>query len=137
MSRTDKEMPWWVICDWYEPAHGINCRYRIPRHWRSRERDAECTLPDRPVRHRGRFVYFRGLSTCTWETVWPSWRQARYLHVRAVPRWYVQHVWDNAERVRERDGLRKMVKEYNSNADLADGDFPNWQHRHCATWYWD
>ena len=54
-----------------------------------------------------------------------------------VPRWYIEHVWHNPERVRERDQLGKMVKEYNAMGELDDADFPAHQSRHCASWWWD
>jgi hypothetical protein len=38
------------------------------------------------------------------------------------------------ERVRERDDLDRMVKEYNATGELDNGDFPNYQHRHTALW---
>lgn len=54
-----------------------------------------------------------------------------------MPRWYVMHTWFEPERVRERDTLDEMVKEYNANGELEDGDFANHHHRHCSGWWWD
>jgi hypothetical protein len=54
-----------------------------------------------------------------------------------VPRWYIDHTWFNPERVRTRDDLGEMAKEYNANGELEDGDFANHQHRHCSGWWWD
>lgn len=136
MSRTDAHVPFWVRATWYQPVHHIYCENYANRLGRRHRSADPCNLPERAVRHAGRRTRAY-VPLCTWEPVWPSWREARYLHVRNVPRWYVQHVWDNAERVRERDGLRDMVKEHRAHRELADGDFPNHQHRHGATWYWD
>jgi hypothetical protein len=49
-------------------------------------------------------------------------------------RWLIHHLWTNMERVRERDDLDRMVKEYNATGELDNGDFPNYQHRHTALW---
>ncbi len=53
------------------------------------------------------------------------------------PSWYVRHVWNGPERVRERAQLGEMVKEYNAAGEIEDDDFGCWQHRHMAHWlYW-
>lgn len=52
------------------------------------------------------------------------------------PDWYVHEVWYGPERRRERDGLRAMVKDWNANYFAFEEDFPNYQHRHSATWWW-
>lgn len=135
MSRTDAHAPYWTWAAWYEPNHHIYCGKQANRLGRRHLRNEPCNLPERPVRHAGvRTRVYVGL--CTWEPVWPRWRQARWLHVGKVPKWYVDHVWNNAERTRVRDGLNKICKLYNSG-DRDDMDFPNWQHRHGAIWYWD
>ena len=136
MSRTDKEMPWWVIAPWYEPHHVRKCEFAQHSRWLEGPW-VTCTLPARAVRGRNQVRRRGGLQTCIWTPVWPSWREARHLHVNPVPRWYVRHIWWDRERTRQRGKLGELVKEFNSNADLVDGDFPSWQHRHCATWYWD
>lgn len=134
MSRTDKHAPYWTWCEWYEPCHHLYCENRASRA-RQKAPKQPCNLPERPVRHAGgRTRVYVGL--CTWEPVWPSWREARWQHVNRVPKWYIQHVWTNPERVRVRDKLRDIKKNYEAWA-YFDGDFPNYQHRHMATWYWD
>jgi hypothetical protein len=69
--------------------------------------------------------------------MWPPYRHVHKLFGKRMPRWYVEHVWHNPERVRERDSLDKLAKEYNATGGIEDGDFPNWQARGCASWYWD
>lgn len=59
-----------------------------------------------------------------------------YWVLNQPPHWYVRHVWNAPERVRERAQLGEMVKEYNAAGELEDGDFANYRHRHCAHWYW-
>lgn len=125
MSRTDVHAPYWTWATWYEPSHGLWCNRRY-----------DCNLPKRPVRHAG--VRPRRLThMCTWEPIWPTWRECRWLMLGRTPRWFVKHVGHDPERVRERDKLGKMVKEYNATGDLEDGDFPCWQARHAARWLWD
>lgn len=136
MSRTDAHAPYWTWATWYEPSHHLWCPTGVNRHWQKRNGRVEpCNLPERPVRHAGvRTRVHVGL--CTWEPVWPRWRESRKVFGNTVPRWYVQHVWHNPERVRVRNGLNKIRKFYNSG-DRGDMDFGNWQHRHGAIWHWD
>lgn len=138
MSRTDGHAPYWTWATWYEPVHDTHCE-NYPRrgwgHWRPRQ---PCNLPERPVRHaRARFR--PGVYRCDWEPVWPrKYSEIKRLFGKAVaPRWFVRHVWNGPERVRERSLLGEMAKEYNATGELDDGDFPNYQTRHSARWLWD
>lgn len=136
MSRTDAHVPWWVRAPWYEPVHHLYCpNVTHNRFWQKRSHTEPCTLPERPVRHSGgrTRVY---VPLCAWRPVHPGWRQSRRIYGNTVPRWYMEHVWHNPERVRVRDGLTKICKEYNAGI-RDDWDFPNHQARHGATWYWD
>lgn len=137
MSRTDAHVPYWVWADWYEPDHHLYCPNRINRLWQKRNgRTEPCNLPEHPVRHAGvRTRMYVGL--CTWEPVRPSWRQARWLHLSPTPKWFIDHHWNNPERVRTRDVLGKFVKEYNATGEIDDADFPCYQGRHGARWAWD
>lgn len=138
MSRTDKHAPYWTWADWYEPVHHLYCEGYLRHRSRSNTRYEPCELPERPVRHGGGQT--RPVTPqCTWEPVFP----ARYQDVKRLyghanpPGMFIRHVWSGPERVRERVQLGRMVKEYNATGDLADGDFPNYQARHCARWLWD
>jgi hypothetical protein len=51
---------------------------------------------------------------------------------KAARSWFVDHVWHNPERVRTRDQLRNLAREYNTYRDIEDDDFPNWQARNRA-----
>jgi hypothetical protein len=137
LSRTDRHAPYWTWCEWYEPCHSIWCEHYISRLGQKVPKQA-CNLPERPVRHAGvRTRVYVGL--CTWEPVWPG-REVAWMarwKGRHEPHWFIRHVWSGPERVRERDQLGKMVKEYNATGDLEHGDFPNWQARNCARWLWD
>lgn len=138
MSRTDKHAPYWTWASWYEPSHSLFCEHRP--YWYGRRDPARihaCNLPERPVRHRDGRIRV-SVPQCVWGPVYPPRRQARWLvWKRHVPRWFVEHVGHNVERVRARDTLSKFCKEYNATGELADGDFPNWQYRHNARWLWD
>lgn len=127
-------MPPYVVAEWWEPEHW-GCENSELRKWRERPR-AACDLPAAPVRqhpNRPRFGYW---GYCHWEYVWPSvWGWRSYRQSR-VPKWFVDHLWHNPERVRERDDLRALRDEYNRHGDLEDGDFPSWQARRYARRRW-
>lgn len=126
MSRTEAHTPWWVRAPWYVPYHGLWCGRRYV-----------CDLPERPVRHAGPRSHVL-THRCNWHPIWPVYRLRRTIFGNSMPRWYVEHVWHNVERTRERGTLGEMVKEYNANGELDDGDFPCWgTGRHGAWWGWD
>lgn len=121
-------MPGWVIAEWYEPDHW-GCLFN--------RGEFECDLPDSPVRQHPNPPRYGEYYHCRWSYEWP-WRYGRrsYRH-GGVPKWYVDHVWNGPERVRERDDLRALRDEYNAHGDLEDGDFPCWQTRSFARWMRD
>jgi hypothetical protein len=136
MSRTDVHAPYWTWAAWFEPEHGPRCPYWPFGNWRGFATQP-CNLPERPVRQR-ELRYQPGVHQCTWGPVYPPYRQLRWLQgKRRHPGRYTEHVGHNPERVRQRDKLGQMVKEYNATGELDDGDFPNWQARHSARWLWD
>lgn len=125
----------WVTIEWWEPEHW-GCENSELRKWRERPRIA-CDLSDVPVRqypNRPRFGYW---GYCHWDPVWPPRSRRRGFSGNAVPKWFIDHVWNGPERVRERDGLKALRDEYNAHGDLEDGDFPCWQTRSFAKWMWD
>lgn len=128
MSRTDAHAPYWTWAQWYRPAHTLHS-YK------------GCNLPDEPIRFNARMrpgYPHDGWMDCFWMPAWPAYRQCRWLMFgKAVPKWFVDHIWNGPERVRVRDGLRNLAREYNSYGDIEDDDFPNWQARNCARWSWD
>lgn len=129
MSRTDAHAPYWTWAVWYTPVHTLHGH-------------KGCNLPDSPTRsnHRLRPGYpHDGWMDCFWGVAWPSYRECRWLYFMkpSIPRWYINHLWNGPERVRVRDGLRNLAREYNSYGDIEDDDFPNWQARNCARWSWD
>lgn len=66
-----------------------------------------------------------------------GYESRRYRSKVGVPKWFVDHTWNNPERVRERNTFREMIKDVNANFGDADTDFENFQHRHRSRWYWD
>jgi len=138
MSRTNKDMPHWVRAEVWKPDHRCSeYGYRRLRFWPDGfgGGGSGCDLPDFE-RKDTRWVrlpkQWRLSSHCTWQPVWD--RRSR---VSAPPKWFVDHVWNNAERRRERDSLGKMRRDYNTNGMIDDPDFGCWQTRHSARWMWN
>lgn len=137
MSRTDKDAPYWVSAEWWEPNHW-GCEYDVPhgvrlvRIARSLRRGARraCDLPDRPVCHRPGFSAWRHGPRCIWE---PEYRGYPFSH---VPQWYVHHVWTNAERRSVRDDCRRALAERRAGGEVETEPSVR-QHRHGAKWYWE
>jgi hypothetical protein len=134
VSRTDKDTPSWVLAEWWRPCHVKRYVWADPGPV-----CVGCELPDEP-----RVVNLRATlgswsdRGCHWEPEWPyRYGRRRFWAPRGVPKWFVDHVWNNPERVRERDHLRALCDEYNTHRNLEDGDFPCWQTRSYARWMWD
>lgn len=159
MSRTDKDRPYRVkVQDEtyardedhdHRPKRGAYCVTHIEQvtethySWLFKEHrtrtytvrrgyyhyaEPTCDLGEFP----GQGKWYRWYNTqCGWSL--PR-HEARYYST--VPKWYVDHTWNNPERVRVRDRLREAAKSYNAGEELDDYDFPNHQHRHRARWLW-
>lgn len=128
MSRTDKDMPPWVIADLFEPEHW-GCRIDGGKF--------ECDLPEDPTRQHPTRLRYGYWDRCHWKYVWPWTYGHRSYRLISVPKWFIDNVWNEPERRRERDDLRALRDEYNANGNLEDGDFPCWQTRGFARWMWD
>jgi hypothetical protein len=128
MSRTDKDKPWPLRAAEHQSGSYI-------RHLCGN--GVACDI-DRDPYEAFKNAYNR--QSARHHRVWklPNCGPVMSHHaLSGVPAWYIGHVWNNVERVRERDDLRALAREYNSNNDIQDGDFPCWQHRHMASWrYW-
>lgn len=108
MSRTDNTRPWKIRAeDPIVQATGVAYYFH---GWYSHMRGEGCG------------------ELCGWNM--------RHWALGGAPPEYVHLVWWGPERSRERNDLRAMAKEWNANHDLDEEDFPNYQHRHCATWWW-
>jgi hypothetical protein len=121
MSDTDKTRPYWVrVRDDLENT--------IEHHDHSA---GDCDYQEwleNPKRRR----YWNWFNTCGRSFS----SNTDYYYGQSVPKWYVDHTWNNPERVRVRDVLNKAKQWYNGGDDLEDFDFPNEQHRHRSSWYW-
>ncbi len=138
MSDTDKDKPWWVTTEWWEPHH-LWCEHDTDtaKRWYTRRRRV-CDLPDRPIpsRDRPRLSGWRrrGDVHCYW---WPTWHRNKFRYkVGNPPRWFVHHVWNGVERVSVRDDCRRAAAEYRATGDV-DTEPSVRQHRHGAGWLWD
>lgn len=130
VSRTDATRPYWVrVRDNSERriAHHMHER----RGWRPYRGmsaiTSECDLDE----HDSRPFHERYFGSCSYSLV----------HERpfsSCPAWYRAVSWQKPERIRERDDLRAMAREYNTYGDLEeDGDFACPQHRHRSSqWWW-
>lgn len=107
-----------IIPGAYEPCHGH--RYVSVERW------IPCICDDFPP-----------VPNCGYEL--PSSTATEWYN-RPAPKWYRDHTWQNPERVRERDELRKAAALYNAGGydedEEFDFDFPNFHHRHMSKWYW-
>lgn len=122
MARTDKDRPLWV-----READPSEDRVPYHRHqdWRGL-RSYECDFEENE--HARPSKSYK--NNCGWSLRGYHW------YTGSVPKWFIDHVYNNPERVRVRDDLRNMAREYNAYNDLEDDDFPNHQHHYGASWYW-
>lgn len=129
MSKTDKTRPGWVKAFFDAPIHhdhrkGV-CReetFEDAQAWATRRPRYNWRTDDYPTCTRywgGRYTFIASLQ-----------------YGESVPGWFVKHVWREPERRRERDDLRDLAREYNTYGDLEDDDFPNYQARNSAKWYY-
>lgn len=118
MSRTDKDMPYWVTAEWWEPRH-----YRCPHTILSSGR--ACDLSAEPV-----LAHTSGpRRCCRWEPV-PDRHGPG-----SPPRWFVDLIFEAPTQARVRDDCRRAVTEYRATRDV-DVIPPTTQHRHAARWNW-
>jgi hypothetical protein len=91
MSRTDKDLPYWMLSKTWEPNH-VACEHAL---WRRGRR--ECDLPDSPVMERPIISRWRSNTPtgCYWSPTWDHfWRPAE----KGVPTWYVRLEFTGPER---------------------------------------
>jgi len=133
MSRTDKDTPWWVAAELWEPYH-YRCE-AARSGWAGMSRERDCDLPAEPIISAYRTPR-RGLRACLWVPVWAPFRNQRRHGQPPPPRWFVDHVWNAPSRRAVRDDCREAAKEYRGTGEI-DVVPPTTQHRHCAAWlYW-
>lgn len=108
MSRTDHHRPWQI-----RAADRIDVKKNNPAYVHHYESD------------HARYGQCRD---CGWTLPHPVLSQP--------PHDYVRGVWYGPERQRERTGLARMAREFNTYGELLDGDFANHHHRHSAHSLW-
>ncbi len=127
MSRTDKDLPFWMLSKQWEPDHW-RCQYSNFSNGR------ECDLPAEPVLTRPDKTTWRTAKRgCCWAPCWDHYYSL--VGARGVPPWFVRMEFTGPERRRVRDECRSALKEYNATGDVDT--IPSvTQHRHMARWDW-
>lgn len=129
MSRTDKDLPFWMLATYWEPNH-VKCQHSV---WRRSQR--ECDLPEAPVLMRpAKNTWRTQTAGCCWVPTWDHYYRA--YGSMGVPAWFVRAYCLDPERRQVRDDCRAALKEYNANGEVDT--IPSiTQHRHRARWlYW-
>ena len=130
MSRTDKDNPWWVTTEWWQTRHNHCDRAHESPHHGYRLAGTPvtrtCDLPPDPVIS----TYHAPETGCHWT---PEHTNRRWSLDEHPPRWLVDAVWNNRQRLRVRDTCRAATKEYRGSGDVWT-EPPVDQHHHCATW---
>lgn len=143
MSRTDKDKPYWVRTEWYEPWHRCGWyKYRKYQDtdetwpWGSPKREfvgyrwkyrGDCDLPENPVRTPNRMNRRRNLEQlCSWDAIWPD---DFYTQVRGVRKTETCHTeFHGPQRMNERLAAREVIK---GNTEV---EFPDGRTRHSVLW---
>lgn len=127
MSRTDKDVPNWASCTYYEAVHRLRCRLSTPSYG-----GEECNLPAEPVRrHRstdGRRYYF--IRQCVWSATYDEYRPYRSGGCTKENRHFY---WYGPDRAAVRDYCRKAVKDRELPHEKPE---PVKQHRHASIKGW-
>lgn len=136
MSRTDKDAPYWVRAEFYEPVHDWICPDRVPRPWQFYPRSSHsCTLPPEPVvvnmtwpRRYGRAV--TDAPSCYWTAA--GWD--RKYHTRPPRRIDRRIYFHGPNRRAVRDFCRKAGQEFRgTGAVMIIEPYP----KPCQLDWWD
>ena len=128
MSRTDKDTPWWVQSDWYEPFH-LSCENELRTYGRE---PRACDLPAEPTRSHYR-VAWRKPETwhCKWEAIWP--RRYRY----TPPTRCKRHLeWWGPDRAMVRDLVHDARKQHRGSGEVEILRPEPGNHRHASKRGW-
>lgn len=131
MSRTDKDLPYWVRAEWFEPVHLCGWYRTWAYHpgdrthgkvsWRFR---GECDLPPGPVPKTDRNHSLRTRTKCYWAPEFLD-TQAKYcMHKRESRRLFFHKPMRNKERLAARE-----IKYGN-----IDYEYPDGRGRHSVLW---
>jgi len=109
MSRTDKDMPYWVQCEWFEPRHYFRC---INAPGRFFTRTHTCDLPPAPTRSHARGPW--RAKHCQWVAV-----ESRPYHLYSgEPTWYDRQIYHRMTRQRVRLQTEECIREYNTDGEI-------------------
>lgn len=130
MSRTDKDLPYWVA-EYYEPVH--HCAEFGRTYW-DKHRNKECDLHELtfPKLREGGYWGNRWTSTCYWVPLRPVGKKHWYDY---NPGWWYREVWLEPERARVRDECHRAMQDYNANGD-TESDVADYRKKHNGGWYW-
>jgi hypothetical protein len=141
MSRTDKDIPWWIESEWYEPFHGEHCIYLVPyfRGWGPRPTTVPCDLPDEPRRdaYVPWYRYRPGdrPTMCVWEPCYGRLAY-RYRYTRPPTKRERHSEWYGPVRAQLRDRLTEARKQYQGSGDVEMIEEPIGHHRHASLNGW-
>lgn len=146
MSRTDKDNPWWVRAEYYEPNH--YCGWYRVRQYRDTDRPypwnpekffrewtgkyewvykGDCVLPENPTReHPRRWGRKSNPPRCGWVAVWPHDYNMQ-MRGRSVKR-DCHTYYHGPQRMNERLAAREVIK---GNHEV---EFPDGRTRHTVAW---
>jgi hypothetical protein len=130
MSRTDKDAPWWVQAEYWEPLHAVSCEFYIGyfrREYRA------CNLPPAPIRQDQSHPrsYIR-TAPCSWVAVMPH--KDRYRYTRPPTREDKHLGWWGPDRRKVRDLMVSAKQLYRGGSD-PDIITPR-HHRHASNCGW-
>ena len=117
MSRTDKDAPYWVRAEFYEPSHGYCPEQPLhTRTWQSRKVTHACDLPTVPIRNHWRHPRWQlARGHCFWEPVW-DWDRRFYTRPPTRDDRHVYH--HDPDRRRVRDFCTKAKQEHAGTGDV-------------------
>lgn len=144
MSRTDKDNPWWVRADYFEPYHGCGWR-RVRKYvptdeywpWGQVKKRfvgyawkymGDCELPaETPVReHPKRYGRKNVPPLCWWDAVWPDDYNMQ-MRGRSVKK-DCHKYYHGPQRMNERLAAREVIK------GNDEAEFPDGRTRHSVLW---
>lgn len=128
MSRTDKDLPFWMLSKFWEPDHH-HCQHALYGAGRR-----ECDLPAEPILERPvNFTWRTRHRGCSWSPTWDHFY--RPYGPRGVPTWFVRLEFTGPDRRRVRDELSRARQEHRATGEV-DVIVSTVQHRHMARRDW-
>jgi hypothetical protein len=109
MSRTDKDMPYWVQAEWFKPEHYFRCVNAPGRYF---TRSHTCDLPPAPVRSQlGRPWRAKH---CHWVEVYTM----PYHFYSGEPRKWERQSLHRRTRARVKLQVEECIREFNTDGEV-------------------